>query len=241
MRVFYHARGDEAFLLYSRNMRRDPAKTYADEETRKTVSYQRAERLEREMTPRLWRDPATPTDALEVVADAWEEADFYGWADNYRAEVERRRKAQRDPGSARGRRQRRRRDPQPASPDPFGALYLSETGGWTRAARIALGLTSDRYLVDERREALLPNGMAVRLLARRPGEGRRGSGPFLRIQVRCICGCWIPVGRMGQHLPARCRSHADCRQSQEMARACVLDRHIRKYRGRCPQAGTAPR
>ena len=127
---------------------------------------------------------------------------------------------------------RRQRD------DPFGALYLSETGGWTRAARIALGLTSDRYLVDERREALLPNGMAVRLLPRRPGEGRRGVGAFLRIQVRCICGCWIPVGRMGQHLPARCRTHVDCRGSQELARACLIDRHIRKYRRRCPDTDT---
>ena len=44
----------------------------------------------------IW-DRAT-VDELDVLADAWEEADFYGWADNIRAAIKRRRgAAQRDP------------------------------------------------------------------------------------------------------------------------------------------------
>lgn len=68
-----------------------PAHTYATPEIRRERTYQRAEALERELTPNAWMNPATPTSHLAVVADAWEEAGFLGWAENYRAEIERRR------------------------------------------------------------------------------------------------------------------------------------------------------
>ena len=108
---------------------------------------------------------------------------------------------------------------------------------WTRAARVALGLESERYLQDESREGVLPNGMRVRLLPRRPGRGRKGEGPFIRIQVLCICGCWIPAGRMNQHLPEFCRSHEDCRACPEMSRACLISLHIKKHAKRCSAGG----
>ena len=66
-------------------------RVYADEETRKGRAFQRAERLERELAPRVWTTPSLSPDDLDILADAWEEADFLGWADNYRAEAKRRR------------------------------------------------------------------------------------------------------------------------------------------------------
>lgn len=68
------------------------ARTYATAAIRAERRYQRAVELESSLPSGLWMNPVAPTDVLEVLIDAWEEAGFGGWADNYRAEVERRRK-----------------------------------------------------------------------------------------------------------------------------------------------------
>lgn len=75
--------------------KRDPSRVYATPEIKRERAYQRAESIERELAPGGWSDPLTPMDTLAVIADAWEEAGFLGWADNYRAEIQRRR-GQRD-------------------------------------------------------------------------------------------------------------------------------------------------
>ena len=67
------------------------ARVYATEEIRRERVYQRAEQLEKEMAPQVWKTPGLTIGDLEVIADAWEEASFFGWADNYRAEAARRR------------------------------------------------------------------------------------------------------------------------------------------------------
>jgi hypothetical protein len=73
---------------------RGPKHVYASPEVKRTASYKRAERLERELAPRAWETPGLSRKDLERVADAWERAGFLGWADNYRAHA---RRAGRDP------------------------------------------------------------------------------------------------------------------------------------------------
>lgn len=60
---------------------------YATPEVKQMRAYKRAVELEMDVAPRGWSDPNVSIDDLEVLADAWEEAGFLGWADNYRAEV----------------------------------------------------------------------------------------------------------------------------------------------------------
>ena len=126
---------------------------------------------------------------------------------------------------------------------------------WTQAARKALnlpgGLTAEqaslmsqnllrrgyegrfqnRYVREERREGVLPNGMSVRLLPS-TSTGKRGRASFThRLQVRCFCGRWIPAGRMEQHFPRHrcCRRHrGDCDMNLELGMACWLSEHLRK-------------
>lgn len=105
---------EEERALAAAEARRSPfgAYTYITPELRQTRAVQRAEELESTLPKGLWSNPASPTDVLEVLIDAWEEAGFGGWADNYRAEVERRR------GTGRSRRD--------ARPTPAQRQFISQ-------------------------------------------------------------------------------------------------------------------
>lgn len=116
---------------------------------------------------------------------------------------------------------------------------------WTRAARSALRLgdRQEKYPKDLHLEGVLPNGMRVRLLPsgiskQDPRFSSRAGVALHRIQVLCICGRWIPVGRMGQHFPkhARCKRHEDCVIHKELGHECWLNTHAqlasRARRGR---------
>lgn len=89
--------------------RRGGSHTYASPEVKRTASYKRAERLEDQLAPQRWNTPGLSRSDYERLADAWERAGFFGWADNYRAHVERHRI---------GRDRRRRRDPVAQYPGP---------------------------------------------------------------------------------------------------------------------------
>lgn len=71
--------------------KRGGSHTYASPEVKRTASYKRAERLEEQLAPQRWRTPGLTRSEYERLADAWERAGFLGWADNYRAHVERHR------------------------------------------------------------------------------------------------------------------------------------------------------
>ena len=75
------------------------SRVYATPEIKAERAFKRAEHLERAMAPRAWNTPGLTLGDLEVIADAWEEAGFLGWADNYRAEARLRRSlsSRRDP------------------------------------------------------------------------------------------------------------------------------------------------
>lgn len=72
------------------------SRVYATPEIKSERAFKRAEHLERTVAPRGWSTPGLTLGDLEVLADAWEEAGFLGWADNYRAEARTRRSARRD-------------------------------------------------------------------------------------------------------------------------------------------------
>ena len=81
-------------------------RAYVTEEDRKTKSVQRAEALENSLIARYWQKghhfwDLAPIEDLEVLADAWEEADFQGWAENIRSAIEERTGAKRDAGRSR--------------------------------------------------------------------------------------------------------------------------------------------
>lgn len=99
------------------------SRIYATPEIKKERAYQRAERLERELAPGGWSDPTLTIADLEVLADAWEEADFLGWADNYRAEAARRRGPARDPHGS----HRLSRDPSAGIDRTIERLLAGET------------------------------------------------------------------------------------------------------------------
>lgn len=63
---------------------------YATPEIKRERAYQRAEAIERALAPAGVGTLYISIDALAVIADAWEEAGFHGWAENYRAEIKRR-------------------------------------------------------------------------------------------------------------------------------------------------------
>lgn len=71
--------------------KRGGSHTHASPEVKRTASYKRAERLEEQLAPQRWRTPGLTRSEYERLADAWERAGFLGWADNYRAHVERHR------------------------------------------------------------------------------------------------------------------------------------------------------
>lgn len=75
--------------LFTQVARRGGSRTYAEPEVKRTASYKRAERLEDEIAPKRWNTPGLSRSQYERLADAWERAGFFGWADNYRAHVER--------------------------------------------------------------------------------------------------------------------------------------------------------
>lgn len=75
--------------LFSNVAKRGGSHTYAEPEVKRTASYKRAERLEDEIAPKRWNTPNLSRSQYERLADAWERAGFFGWADNYRAHVER--------------------------------------------------------------------------------------------------------------------------------------------------------
>lgn len=88
-------------------------RVYLTSEMRKEPAVRRAEAIENKLidryVPRSTASPLTgasrepapfwdlaPIEDLEILADAWEEADFYGWATNIRAAIDRRTGRQRD-------------------------------------------------------------------------------------------------------------------------------------------------
>lgn len=77
--------------LLSSVARRGASHTYASPEVKRTASYKRAERLEDQLAPQRWNTRGLTRSQYERLADAWERAGFFGWADNYRAHVERHR------------------------------------------------------------------------------------------------------------------------------------------------------
>ena len=83
---------------FLRLVRKRGSHTYASPEVKRTASYKRAERLEEQYAPQRWRTPGLSRATYEKLADAWERAGFFGWADNYRAHVEHY-KIGRDPGA----------------------------------------------------------------------------------------------------------------------------------------------
>lgn len=100
------------------------SRVYATPEIKSERAFKRAEYLERTVAPRGWSTPGLTLGDLEVLADAWEEAGFLGWADNYRAEARSRRSPQRDPRVKR----RPRRDPPASGVRPRSRGPMIESG-----------------------------------------------------------------------------------------------------------------
>ena len=151
-------------------------RVYATPEVRKERSYQRAERLERELAPRLWSDPTLTIADLEVLADAWEEADFLGWADNYRAEAERRRRS----GPARDERRRSRSTRDRAGRDAVSGCRCAHQRRDARKTRAPTATTSaQRRFISEKIRILRHEGYPPRQAAaiayRMAGVPRRRS------------------------------------------------------------------
>lgn len=70
--------------------KRPRSHVYASPEVKRSASYKRAERLENQLAPQGWTTPGLSRSNMERIADAWDRAGFYEWADNYRAHFRRR-------------------------------------------------------------------------------------------------------------------------------------------------------